>query len=115
MTSFLCQCHSGRCHADDGGGTKASCCNEDPPDKLPNSHKFDKKIVDCAASLMYRWFNDEDFGMCRVVRFGATGTGLKEKEPLLFYRYVDDDGGVIEESSSLVEVREWVLNDKSNL
>ena len=85
------------------------------PDKLPNKYKFHTNIVNEAARLMHAWFNDKEMGMCRVVEFG----GFKKKdgtmEPVMYYDYFDANGEVETDSSTLIEVAEWVEKDKTNI
>ena len=105
-----------RCHSDVKGGRNACCQNVHPPDKLKNTHNFHKKIVAKAASLMNRWWEDEELGMCRVVKFGGSNVKTGKMEPVLFYTHVIPETGVIEEEwSSLPEVMSWVKECDTNM
>jgi hypothetical protein len=63
---------------------------------------------------MFRWFEDEDLGMCRVIRFGGHRHDGK-MEPVMHYSYLDAEGKTHTEKSSLEEVEKWVRAEKSNL
>jgi hypothetical protein len=104
-----------RCHAKEGGARKACCQNVEAPDKLYNEHKFEKEVVDVAASVMQKWFLDKELGMCRVVEFGGYyNTDMKDIEPVLHYEYMKGDD-VNVESSALAEVVQWVNMSQDNL
>ena len=81
-----------------------------------NKQGLHPKVVDVAASLMNRWFNDDDFGMCRVVDLGNLVENTQGNlEPTVVYEYLDIDDVKRQQFSSLVEVEEWVLANESNL
>jgi hypothetical protein len=66
---------------------------------------------------LHRWFHDTNFGMCRVVGFGAYIDKDDEKsvmEPTLHYTYLNCMDEVVHESSSLAEVVKWVKAEKTN-
>ena len=105
-----------RCHKCDGGATKACCKNMTQPDKLTNEHGFDKKYVDAAYKLINKWFFDEDLqSMCRVIKMGGSKKDLQVIEPVMYYTWMDGNGATIWESSTLSEVKMWMLADKTNL
>ena len=82
---------------------------------MPNEHKFAPEIVDAAAALMHRWFNDDTLGWCRVVKFGALTKRGGKKEPLMYYTYLRGGSVPTTESSSLHEVSKWVAAEGSNV
>ena len=98
------------------GGRNACCKNTHPPDKLKNTHNFPTQIVDKAASIMHRWFKDDELGMCRVVKLGGHKRTGERMGPVLFYQYVDKQTGDIgEEFSSIEEVVTWVEACPTNI
>jgi hypothetical protein len=84
---------------------------------LKNTYNFHKKVVDKAASVINRWWRDEELGMCRAVRFGGHRNEVTNRmEPVMHYAHVNADTGEIEdETSTLVEVLEWVEGCTSNI
>ena len=107
-----------RCHQNTAGARLACCENQDPPSKLKNVHNFPAKYVNAAAKLINTWFmcEDDDINaMCRVTRMGGAENCIGKYEPVMYYTHVDTDGGIVENSSSLPEVKEWVRADKTNL
>ena len=104
-----------RCHQNVGGMAAAECTNQTKPDALPNRWKFHHKIVDAGAALLHRWFNDEELGMCRVVEFGGIYNNEGTLEPIMWYTHLDEDGDEHRENSSLVEVKQWVADDDTNI
>ena len=99
------------------GGRNACCENDHPPDKLKNTHNFDKRIVDKAATIINRWWKDDELGMCRAVKFGGHRNEVTGRmEPVMHYTHVNEDTGDIEdEVSTLVEVLDWVKACPSNI
>jgi alkylated DNA nucleotide flippase Atl1 len=82
-----------------------------------NPHDFPKEVVDRAAHLMHRWFEDEELGWCRVVKLeGAVVVQNGAPEATMVYTYLDEDGVEMPpESSSLEEVEKWVAEETSNI
>ena len=93
----------------------AKCKNQDKPDSLPNKWNFHPKIVDAGAELLHKWFEDEELGMCRAVEFGMVDNNEGEKEPIMWYTHVDAESDEHGSSSSLVEVKDWVNADTTNI
>jgi hypothetical protein len=92
----------------------------DQPERLDNPLNFPTVVLDIVAALMYKWFADEDLGMCRVVKLGGVTrrndiTGVDEMKATLTYEHVLDNGKVDTNTSSLSEVKEWVDKEQSNL
>ena len=72
--------------------------------------------MDVAYKLINKWFYDDDLQrMCRVVKMGGSLDNFGVMEPTMFYTHLDEEGNTIWDSSSLDEVRTWVLTDKTNV
>ena len=98
-----------------GGGRIACCANTEQPDRLKNEHSFPTNVVNNAAKLINKWFDDDELGMCRVVGMAGSDNIHGVKEPVMLYTHVDKEGNVVQESSSLPEVKTWVNADTTNL
>ena len=68
-----------------------------------------------AAKRIHKWFNDDELGMCRVVGMAGATNVNGDKESVMLYTHVDNEGNVVQESSSLPEVKKWVNADTTNL
>ena len=110
-----------RCHGHEGGAKKANCMNQKQPFRLPNPHNFPAEEVDIAAKLINRWFEDTStddhaaLGMCRVTALAGHTNDDGKKEAVMWYSYIDANGELQSEYSSLAEVHGWVQNEESNL
>jgi hypothetical protein len=85
------------------------------PDRIKNKHNFPRDVVNRAADLLHRWFDDDNLGPCRVVEFGGHSNADGTMSPLLYYTYLDADKTVVEESSTVDEVEAWVQDDVTNI
>jgi hypothetical protein len=103
-----------RCHSTQGGCTAAECQNTEIPDKIRNKHNFPVDVVNLAASLLHKWFDDDELGLCRVVDFGGKPDQDGIMQPVLHYAHLDGDG-VVEDTSTVEEVAAWVADNITNL
>jgi hypothetical protein len=85
------------------------------PDAIKNKYKFPTPVVNTAAGLMQRWFQDAELGPCRVVGFGGKPNKRGDMEPVLYYTHVGSNGDIVQDSSTVPEVARWVAADTTNL
>ena len=52
---------------------------------------------------------------CCVVEFGGFRKEDGTMEPVMYYDYFDENGEVETDKSSLIEVAEWVQQEKTNI
>ena len=72
-------------------------------------------MVNKAAGLLQKWFDEPVLGMCRIVNFGGVKDRQNVMQPSMFYDTINKKGELRQYCSTLSETSLWVANAKKNL